>query len=143
MTPFGISTEKAKKLRNAMRRMKIFEKDIREDFVRSSGPGGQNVNKVSTCVVLRHLPTGVQVKSQEERSQRVNRYRARCRLVARIAQRQKDERQRIIHEREKRRRESRKRPQALKEKILEGKRRQAQQKRSRRKIRTHKMEEYL
>ncbi len=142
MPQFGFSIEKEKELRKAMRRMKIFEKDIQEDFIRSSGPGGQNVNKVSTCVVLVHMPTGTRVKAQEGRTQGLNRYTARCRLIAKIDQKQKAEQQKIIHDRAKRKRQNRKRSRALKEKILEGKRQQSQKKSSRQKIRTHKMEDY-
>jgi len=143
MPLFGVSVERAKELRRTMLRMKIFEKDIKEAFIRSSGPGGQNVNKVSTCVVLLHHPTGIQVKSQQERSQGLNRYKARCRLIAKIEQEQKVAQRKIISDREKKKRQNRKRPKALKEKILEGKKQQSQKKKARRRIRTHKLEEYL
>jgi len=143
MMPFGSSIGKGKVLRRTMLRMKIYEKDIQEDFIRSSGPGGQNVNKVSTCVVLYHRPTGIQVRSQKERSQGLNRYSARCRLIAKIEQRQKAKQQKIIQDREKRKRQNRKRPRALKEKILEGKRQRSQKKISRQKIRNHNIERYL
>jgi peptide chain release factor len=143
MTLCGVSAEKANDLRKIMHRMKIFERDIREHFVRASGPGGQNVNKVATCVVLHHIPTGTRVKSQQERSQGLNRYRARILLVAKIGRAQKAERQSIIRAHEKKRRQNRKRPRILKEKILEGKRQQSQKKLSRRKIRTHKIDGYL
>ena len=56
------------------------EQDLEEKFVRSSGPGGQRVNKTSSCVYLRHGPTGLQVKMQQERSQRLNRFYARRRM---------------------------------------------------------------
>ncbi len=56
------------------------ERDLEEKFIRSSGPGGQRVNKTSSCVYLRHLPTGLEVKMQKDRSQRLNRYYARKRL---------------------------------------------------------------
>jgi len=84
MTLIGISGSRTKELRRAMLRLKIFEKDIKETFTRSSGPGGQNVNKVSTCVLLHHIPTGIQVKSQQDRSQGLNRYTARCQLIRKI-----------------------------------------------------------
>lgn len=143
MTPFGTSLEKAKEIRGKMLKAKIFEKDIRESFIRSSGPGGQNVNKVSTCVVLRHLPSGIQVKSQQGRTQGLNRYKARCRLIAKIEQRRKDQQQKIAHDKAKAKRQNRRRSRASKEKMLEKKRQQSQRKLSRRKIKTHKLEGYL
>jgi len=142
MTQFGISVEKNKELRRSMLRMKIFEKDIKESFVRSSGPGGQNVNKVSTCVCIHHLPTGIQIKSQQARTQGLNRYKARCRLMAKIEQKESEKQQRISKERHKKKRQNRKRSKRLKEKILEGKRLQSDKKRSRRKIKVHKIEDF-
>ena len=136
----GVSIGKLKELYKKMRTMNIFEKDIHEDFVRSSGRGGQNVNKVSTCVVLYHQPTGIRVKSQQERTQGLNRYIARCRLLKIIMQKQIARQQKYVHDREKRRRQKRIRPYALKEKILEGKHRQTQKKQLRAKIWTHKLE---
>lgn len=63
----------------------VREEDLDESFVRSSGKGGQHVNKTSTCVRIRHLPTGVEVKCMEERSQSLNRFLARRELVEKIA----------------------------------------------------------
>lgn len=143
MTQFGTSLEKAKELRRKMLHLKIFEKDIQESFIRSSGPGGQNVNKVSTCVTLYHSPTGIQVKSQKGRTQGLNRYNARCLLIEKVAKAQKDRQQKIIHEKAKKKRQNRKRSRASKERMLEVKRQQSQRKLSRQKIRTHKLEGYL
>lgn len=126
-----------------MDRMGIFEKDIVETFVRSSGPGGQNVNKVSSCVVLYHRPTKVMVRSQHERSQGLNRYMARCWLIDKIEKKQRKERMAEIYEREKRKRQTRKRSKALKEGILESKRQISQKKRERQRIRPHRLEEDL
>jgi len=67
-----------------MEELGIFEKDIDEKFVRSSGHGGQNVNKTSTCVYLKHVPTGIEVKCMKDRSQSINRFLARRELVKRI-----------------------------------------------------------
>jgi protein subunit release factor B len=73
----GISPDKEQALRERMDALGIFEKDLEETFIRSGGHGGQNVNKVATCVRLRHLPTGLEVKCQQERSQALNRFLAR------------------------------------------------------------------
>lgn len=75
---------KGKALQEAMARLGVREEDIEEKFIRSRGPGGQNVNKVSTCVHLRHLLTGIEIKCQQERSQARNRYRARQLLMKKI-----------------------------------------------------------
>ncbi len=76
----------------------ILEGDLHETFARSSGPGGQNVNKTSTCVVLLHVPTGIQVKCQIERSQRLNRLQARWLLLEKIEKISRQERLRILRE---------------------------------------------
>ena len=121
-------------LAGRMRKLEISETDLREIFARSSGPGGQNVNKVSTAVTLRHLPTGISVTVQDSRSQAVNRRLARERLLEAIASVR--ERQRIaeIATREKERRRKSPRPPALKKKILESKRRRGELKKQRTKI---------
>jgi len=79
-----LTGEKTRELAERLARLGIRDEDLEESFVRSSGKGGQNVNKVSTCVVLRHAPTRLQVKCQEERSQALNRYRARVMLADKI-----------------------------------------------------------
>lgn len=84
MSSFPVSSDKEAALRLEMERLGIRERDIEESFVRSGGPGGQNVNKVASCVVLRHLPSGLVVKCQNDRSQAMNRYFARRILLARI-----------------------------------------------------------
>ncbi|VAX36433.1 Protein chain release factor B, partial [hydrothermal vent metagenome] len=63
--------EKQKDLRRKMHKLGIFEKDIKEKFIHASGPGGQNVNKVATCVTLVHVPSGTQVKCQKARTQQL------------------------------------------------------------------------
>ncbi len=85
MLTFSVSEEKNRALREAMAALGIREEDLEERFVRSSGKGGQHVNKTSTCVWLRHIPTGVEVKCMAERSQSMNRFLARRELLEKIA----------------------------------------------------------
>src|SRR5574337_1212095 len=98
MGMFSVSTSKEKELKDKMDALNIREEDIEESFIRSGGKGGQHVNKVSTCVYLKHVPTGIEVKCQAERSQSLNRYRARVLLVKKIDQmikgKESEERQR-------------------------------------------------
>jgi len=121
-------------LADRMRKLEISETDLREIFARSSGPGGQNVNKVSTAVTLRHLPTGISVTVQDSRSQAVNRRLARERLLEAIASVRERQRMAKIAMREKERRRKSPRPPALKKKILESKRRRGELKKQRTKI---------
>lgn len=131
MSLFNVTLSKEKDLQNRMQSLGVNENDIEERFVRSSGPGGQNVNKVSTCVVLVHRPTGLSVKCQESRSQGLNRFYARRILLDKIERQQKGfveaERQR----REKIRRQKRKRSKRSKEKMLESKHKHSEKKKSR------------
>ncbi len=85
MLTFSVSEEKNKWLRERMDTLGVREEDIEEKFIRSSGKGGQHVNKTSTCVWLRHIPTGVEVKCMVERSQSVNRFLARRDLLEKVA----------------------------------------------------------
>lgn len=84
MNKFGVRTEKEEKLLKRMGELGIREDDIEETFIRSSGPGGQSVNKTSTCVQIKHILTGIVVRSQRERSQGLNRFLARRLLVSKI-----------------------------------------------------------
>lgn len=127
----GVGADKEKALAERMERLGIRESDLVEKFIRSGGHGGQNVNKVATCVYLKHLPTGVEVKCQQERSQALNRFFARRiltdKIEAMVLGRQSEEQQRIA----KIRRQKRKRSKRAKEKMLADKRRVSEKKKGR------------
>lgn len=118
---FPVSPGKVAALARRMAALGIREEDLDESFVRSGGKGGQNVNKVSTCVVLVHRPTGTSVKCQESRTQAMNRYLARKLLVDKIDRAVRgaasDEEQRI----ERLRRQKRRRSRRAKDKMLAAK----------------------
>jgi protein subunit release factor B len=82
----GVTEKKQKELETRMASLGLREQDLDEQFVHSSGPGGQRVNKASSCVRLTHRPTGLQVKMQKDRSQRLNRYYARKKLCELVEQ---------------------------------------------------------
>ncbi len=127
----GISKTKKETLKKKMQNLGIQEEDIEEKFIRSSGKGGQKVNKTSTCVYLKHRPTGIEVKCQRERSQVLNRFLARRILANKIETlilgRLSEERKRI----EKIRRQKRKRSRRAKEKMLKAKRERGEKKKER------------
>ena len=114
-----------------LRELGLRREDLVEKFIRSAGKGGQNVNKTSTCVYLKHLPTGIEVKCQQERSQAMNRIAALGLLAGKIAQAALRVKQARKQEREKDRRRTRPRPYRLKEKILETKKKTGEKKRLR------------
>lgn len=128
---YGVSPEKEKALLEKMQHLGIREEDIVERFIRSRGHGGQNVNKVSTCVYLKHLPTGTEVKCQQERSQALNRFFARRILIQKIEDQilgwESAEQQRIS----KIKRQKRKRSKRAQEKVLHLKHIQSEKKKAR------------
>lgn len=131
MRMFGVTTAKERMLAARMRKMGVREEDLHEKFVHASGPGGQKVNKTSSCVQLKHLPTGLLVRCQRERSQALNRFVARRKLLDRIEKMRQgfvtEEKRRV----EKIRRQKRKRSRRAKEKMLAEKRRVSEKKQRR------------
>ncbi len=128
---FNVTPRKEKALKDKMARLGIKEKDLRETFLRSGGRGGQHVNKVSTCVYLRHLPTGTEVKCSRERSQSLNRFLARRILVEKIEKALTGEAAREKALREKIRRQKRRRSRRAREKMLKDKKMVSLKKKSR------------
>jgi protein subunit release factor B len=122
-------------LEKKMLELGVREEDIVESFIRSSGPGGQNVNKTATCVYLKHLPTGLEVKCQRQRYQLLNRNLARHILLSKIENRIKHDLLQKQSLKAKIMRSTRKKPKRIKIKILERKRRHSEKKSTRRKIR--------
>ena len=129
---FPVSVSKQLELERLMQRLGVREEEFEETFIRSGGPGWQNVNKVATCVVLRHTPSGLEVRCQQERSQALNRYLARRILLQRIETQRlgalSAEAQRIA----KIRRQKRKRSKRAQEKVLAAKKLHARKKALRR-----------
>ena len=129
----SVSKDKELTQKKKMQQLGINEADIRERFIRCGGRGGQKLNKTSTCVYLKHLPSGIEVKCQKTRYQRLNRFLARRILIEKIEQqisgRKSKEKQRIA----KIRRQKRKRSKRAKEKLLKLKKHRAQKKKLRQK----------
>ena len=132
VSSYPVTSEKESQLARRMASLGIREEDIDESFVRSSGHGGQNVNKVATCVQLVHGPTGTQVKCQTTRQQGMNRFLAREMLMDKIESERKKRAAAAKSEAEKLKRQKRPRSKAAKNRILADKSRNSEKKASRR-----------
>ncbi len=127
----GVSPEKEAALAARLARLGVKPDDLVEKFVRAGGPGGQNVNKTSTAVYLKHVPSGIEIKMQQERSQALNRFLARRTLADRLEARLRGERSAEAARVARIRRQKRRRSRRSKEKVLEAKSRQAMKKAAR------------
>ena len=134
MPDFPVSPQTAAELQAEFARLGLREEDLDEQFVRSGGAGGQNVNKVSTCVVLVHRPSGLTVRCQQERSQGMNRFLARRLLLQKVAEKILGEISKKRAEAEKVLRQKRRRSRRSKEKMLENKRFHGQKKAGRQRV---------
>lgn len=105
-----------------MEKLGIREEDLIEKFILGSGSGGQKINKTSSCVYLKHIPTGIEVKCQEDRSRELNRFLARRKLVEEIERRIYNAKTKKEQEEDKVRRQKRRRSRRQKQKLVEGKR---------------------
>ncbi len=134
MSSFPVNLPKEKQLAQRMAALGVRESDIEESFVKSGGHGGQNVNKLATCVMLLHLPTGLQVKCQATRQQGLNRFVARRLLLDKIEKMQTGKAAAEEARVEKIRRQNRKKSRSAKERMLAGKSRQSEKKAARRAV---------
>jgi protein subunit release factor B len=114
-----------------MARLKIREEDLEEIFTRGTGAGGQKINKTSSTVQLRHVPSGIEVRCQRERSQSSNRYWARWEICEALQAQRDEAKLAVQNAREKKRRQTRKRPRGVKEKILKTKHKRSEVKKQR------------
>ena len=134
MSEYPVSEKKIRQLEEKMLALGLRGSDFQESFIRSGGAGGQNVNKVSSCVWLKHLPSGLEVKCQQERSQAMNRFLAKRLLVEKIESQIRGKQSQHQKEIEKIRRQKRKRSRRAKNKMLESKKFHSEKKTLRRKV---------
>ena len=129
-----VSSLKNKQMEERMKGLGVLESDLNEKFILGSGSGGQKVNKTSSCVYLRHVPTGIEVKCQKSRSRAMNRYHARRELCDRIDEKVSGEKSERRKAAEKIRRQKRRRSRRQKEKMLDDKNLHSQKKQLRRQV---------
>ena len=131
---FPVSPQKVEELRSRIQRLKINLSEIEEQFVRGSGHGGQKINKTSSCVWLRHLPTGIEVRCQEHREQSKNRLSAYKLLILKIEDRVKGAASVHAQNIFKLKKQKKKRSKRAQRKVLEGKKRRGEVKETRKKV---------
>lgn len=129
-----VSKEKQEALLNWMEELGLSENDLIEKFILGSGKGGQKINKTASCVYLKHIPTGIEVKCQKDRSREMNRFFARRELCEKIARKLHLEKTEKEQEIEKIRRQKKRRSRKMKQKVLEEKRKHSTVKKLREKI---------
>ncbi len=134
MINFGVSVSKQKDIEDKFIKYNIKDCDLVEKFIHSSGNGGQNLNKVATCVYLRYIPLNIEIKCQKYRTQLLNRYAARKKLIEEIEKKLFGEQSEKQKEIEKIRRQKRKRSKRAKEKVLEAKKFNSLKKQNRQKV---------
>ncbi len=126
------SIDREDSLRKEMDRLGLFEEDLIEKFILGTGSGGQKINKTSSCVYLKHLPTGIEIKCQKERSREANRLWARGELVRRVKEREEKRKAEEKQIREKTRRQKQRRTRKIQREVLAGKKKRSEQKKLRR-----------
>lgn len=127
----NVSREKQELLEKRMKELRIYEEDLIEKFILGSGPGGQKVNKTASCVYLKHVPSGFEVKCQESRSREENRYIARKHLIEKFEKEILHEKTKKEKELEKLRRQKQRRMRRHQEKVLKDKKEHSEIKESR------------